>query len=176
MTKGCIESEGTCSSSMLVIDTISKPSRYWSSASPKVHVSGSQRTRNYSTHVYRLPCLIRLGSERANMCCIAALSPGASLLRSGSTVGRVFLLWPGRLGGMWRVIFAVLAGSPWEWARDARKGALYMESCLEAPSTTRGGMACRGIYSRLYPRWSAICRLWGRPPKPASLPFSFTIF
>ncbi len=51
-------------------------------------------------------CLIRLGSERANIWCMATVSPGASLPLSGSTVVLIFLLWPGRLGGMCSVIFA----------------------------------------------------------------------
>jgi hypothetical protein len=99
VTKGCREFEGTWSS-LLVIDTISKPSRYCSRASPKVQTSGFQRTRNSSTQVDRRPCLIRMGSEWANMLCMAALSPGASLPLSGSIVLRVFRLWPGWLGGM----------------------------------------------------------------------------
>ncbi len=65
VTKGCSE-EGTWSS-RLVIDTISKPSRYCSRAATKVHVSGPHRTRNSSTHGDRRSCLIRMGSERANM-------------------------------------------------------------------------------------------------------------
>ena len=48
---------------MLVIDTISKTNPYRSTASPKVQVFGSQRTRISLTHVDRRPCLIRVGSE-----------------------------------------------------------------------------------------------------------------
>jgi hypothetical protein len=73
-TKDCSEWEGT-SSSRLIIDVISKPDCYCSSASPKVHVSGSQRTKKSSTRVYRRPCLIRMGLEPANMWCMTALSP-----------------------------------------------------------------------------------------------------
>jgi len=126
------------SSSRLVIDTISKPNLYCSRASPHVHVSCSQRTRNSSTRVDRRPCLLRLGSERANIWCMAALSPGASLPLSSSTVVRIFPLWPGLLGGMLSVIFACRARPPWGWERVARISALWMESCLEAASTTKG--------------------------------------
>jgi len=110
VTKGCRECEGTCSF-RLVIDTISKPRWCCSSASPKVHVSGSQRTRNSSTHVDRRPFLTRHGSERASMWYMAALSPGTSLSLSGSTVLRVSFV-SDILGGKWSVIFAALAGPP----------------------------------------------------------------
>ena len=93
-TKGCSEWEGLFSS-RLVIDNISKPKRCSSSTSPKVHVYVSQRTRNSSTHVVRRPCLIRVGSERANIRCMVAVSPGALLPLSGSTVVWIFLLCPG---------------------------------------------------------------------------------
>ena len=111
-TKGCSEWEGRFSSK-LVIDTVSMPNRYFSSASPKVHVSGSQRTGNSSTHVDRRPCLIRLGSERANIWRMVAVSPGVSLPLSGSTVVWIFLFCPGLLGGMWSVIFAGRVGPPY---------------------------------------------------------------
>ncbi len=84
------------------------------------------------------PCLMRMGSERANIWCMAAVSPGASLSLSGSTLVWNFLLWPGRLGGMCSVIFAERAGPPWGLGRDARNIAPWMESCLEAASTIRG--------------------------------------
>ena len=64
-TKGCSEWEGIFPS-RLVIGTISKLNRYCSNATPRVHVLGSQRTGNSSTHVDRRQCLISLGSERAN--------------------------------------------------------------------------------------------------------------
>ena len=125
-------------SSRLVFDTISKPNRHCSRASSKVQVSGSQRTRNSSTHVFRRPCLIRLGSERAKIWYMTPVSPGASLLLRGSIVVWIFILWPCRLCEMCSVIFADLAGFPWGWDRDARSNALWMESCLEAASTTKG--------------------------------------
>ena len=109
--KGWSEWEGMFSS-VLVIDKISKPRRYCSNTSPKVHVSSSQRTKSSSTRVDLRPCLIRLGSERANICCMAAISPGASLSLASFTLMWIFLLWPGLLGGMWSVIFAERAGPP----------------------------------------------------------------
>jgi hypothetical protein len=81
---------------------------------------------------------------------MAALSPGASLPLSGSTVLRIFLLWPDLLSGKWRVTFDALAGPLWGRARDARKRTLWMESCLEASSTTKedglSGIVPRSIY------------------------------
>jgi len=135
--KGCRELRGMFSS-RLVIDIISKPNRHCSSASPKMQVSGSQRARSYSTHADRRQCLIRMGSDRAKIWCMTAVSPGASLPLRGSTVVWIFLLRPGRFCGMCSAIFVVLAGSPWGWVRDARSSALWMEICLEAASTGKG--------------------------------------
>ena len=39
---------------------------------------------------------------------------------------------------MWSVSFADRAGPPWGWKRVARSSALWMESCLEVASTTKG--------------------------------------
>ena len=91
--------------------------------------------------------------------------PGASLSLRGSTVLWVFLLWPDLLFGKWMVIFDALAGPPWRRARDARKSAIWIESCMEAPFTAGGGGAIgRGVYSSPFPRWNVIYRLWGHPP------------
>jgi len=138
-TKGCSEWEGMFSS-RYVVDKISKPKRYCYSVLPKVHVSGSQRTKNSSSHVDRRPCFLRLGMDRANIWSIATVLPGASLPVSGSTVVWIFLLCPGLLCGMWSFIFAERAGPPWGWERVARNLALWMESCLETASTTKGGV------------------------------------
>ena len=139
VTKSCREWEGTCPS-MLVINMLSNPNWYCSSASPKAHSYSSQRTRNSSTRVKRRPYLIRMGSGRANVWCMAALSSRASLPLRGSTVVRVFLLRPDLLGGVCKAILAARAGSPWGWARDARWSALWMQSYFEAMFTTRGDM------------------------------------
>ena len=39
---------------------------------------------------------------------------------------------------MWSVLFVDREGSPWGWDREARSNALWMESCLEVASTTKG--------------------------------------
>ncbi len=65
---------------------------------------------------------------------MAALSPGASLPLSGSTVVWIFLLWHGLLGGMWSDIFDDYAGASWRWERVTRTS----EKCLKAASTTKG--------------------------------------
>ena len=111
-------------SSKLMIDVISKPKRYGSSTSPKVHVSGSQRTRNSLTHVDLRPFLIRLGSERAKIWRMAAVAPEASLPRSGSTDVWIFLFRPELFGMMCSVIRDGCGGPLWVWTCDARSIAL----------------------------------------------------
>ncbi len=72
--------------SRLVIETMSNPSLYCSRASPKVQCSGPHWIKNSSTHVDRRPWRMRLGSLRASICWMKALSPGASLPRRDSMV------------------------------------------------------------------------------------------
>jgi hypothetical protein len=86
-------------SSWLVIEEILKPRRYCSSISPKVQVSGSHRTRNSSTHVNLRPCLMRRGSARARMWCIAVVMPGASLPLRGSLWWGFFAYGPAEWAG-----------------------------------------------------------------------------
>jgi hypothetical protein len=64
VTTDCRSREGIAYS-RLVIELISNPNQYYSSASPRVHFCGSDRTRNSSTHVKHLLRRIRIGSRRA---------------------------------------------------------------------------------------------------------------
>ena len=133
-------------SSRLVIDTMSNPRLYCSRASPKEQCSGPHWTKNSSTQVERLPCQTRLGSLRANICRMDALSPGGSVPRRGSMVvdrprlepacrrgGRAFPL-AGKCKRM-RVRLALLAVA---WAAARCESDLSMESCLVSLSTSRG--------------------------------------
>ncbi len=65
---------------------------------------------------------------------MAAMLPGAFRV----SVVWIFLLWPGRMGGMWSVIFAERAGPPWVRDRDARKIAHWIKRCFEAACTIKG--------------------------------------
>ena len=96
VTKGCDMWEEAPLYS-LVIGVILNPNRYCFSALPNVYVFDSYLTKNSSIKVDRRPCLIRLGSERAKIRSITALSPRALLPLRGSTMVRVFRLRPARL-------------------------------------------------------------------------------
>ncbi len=91
---------------------------------------------------------------------MTAVSPGASLPLSGSTVVWIFLLWPGRLGGIWSVIFAERAGPTWVWDRDARSIALWIESCFEAEFVIKGdgfsGIVIRSISIMDLQQWATV--------------------
>ena len=132
--------------SMLVIDIMSNPRAYCSRASPKLQCSGPYWTKNSSTQVERRLCLTRLGSLRANICWIVALSPLASLPRRGSmVVGRILLahayprgvhVFPlvGKFKSMRvRCVRLTAARAAARFERD-----LSMESRLDALSTARG--------------------------------------
>ena len=97
--------EGRCSckvceeisSSRSVIDVVSNPSRYCSSASPKVHLSRLHSTKKKTTYVDRRPCRIRPSSERASMRYMLTLSHGTSLPLRGSAVMWIVRLRPARM-------------------------------------------------------------------------------
>jgi len=159
-TKGIKSWEGTVSS-RLVIDLMSNYRLYLLRASPKVQFSRPHRTRNSSTNVDRRPCRTRLGSHRARICWMAALSPGASLPRRGSTVVTMLRLWFARRRGApdWpfvgkfstmRVRRVALASA---WLIACCERALVIESWLVALFTARrvcpGGSPNRGA------AWSA---------------------
>ena len=138
--------------SRLVIETMSNPSWYCSRASPKVQCSGSHWTKNYITHVDRRPWRMCLGSPRASICWVEALSPGTSLPRRGLIVMTRPRLDPARRReapdfpsarkcSTTRVRCVPLA---FAWASAQCESDLSMERCLVALSTIRG----EGLFRR----------------------------
>jgi hypothetical protein len=133
-------------SSRLVIDVMSNPRASCSRASPRVHCPGPHWTRNSSTQVHRRLCLTRLGSLRANIFRMDALSLGASLSRRCSmVVGRILLppaaprgvlVFPlaGKFNSM-RVRCVLLTAAR---AAASFEREYSMESCLVAMSSARG--------------------------------------
>jgi hypothetical protein len=132
--------------SRVVIDTMSNPMLHCSRASPKVQFSGPHWTRNSSTQIDRRPCRTRLGSHRARMYWMLALSPGTSLPRRGSAVVTILRLrfarkcvahnlpFVGKFSTM-RVRRVALASA---WLMICYERVLAMESWLDALSTARG--------------------------------------
>ncbi len=78
------------SSSRLVIASMSKPIVYGSWASSSMQLFGPHWTRNSSTYVERMLCLIRRGSVRARTLRMDALPPRASLPLRGSVIDACF--------------------------------------------------------------------------------------
>jgi hypothetical protein len=131
---------------------MSIPRLYCSRASPKVQFSGPHWTRNSSTQVGRRPCRTRLDLHRAIICWMAALSPGASLPRRGSTVVTLLRLWAAHRRGAHALLFVgkfdtiqvcrvALASA---WLIVYCESALAMESWPVALSTARG----EGLFGR----------------------------
>ena len=150
-TKDCMSCEGTFSSK-LVIEGISNPDRYCSSASPRVHFSGSHWTKKSSTHVERRIKRMRLGSHRPKMWCMARLSPGTSLPLRGSDVVATFssktalclatsvLPFARKLSIMRGPSCAVACGRGWVPFNKVPS----MDNCRDVLSTIRG----EGLFGR----------------------------
>jgi len=131
-------------------------SLYCSSASSKVHISGSHWTRNSSTYVERWLWRARLGSHRAKIWWIAALSPGASLpLRGSCVVGPLRLgavLCPAAPTFPFAGKFYTTRALPWAVARRIEgfvcRRVSSMETWRDARSTMRGeGLAGRELHT-----------------------------
>jgi hypothetical protein len=105
--------------------------------------------------------------------CMPALSPGAFLKLSVSTVVRVLRLRPARVlallvlpfGGKLRAILSARAAPGPERLRAASLSALFIESYLDALSTTRGA-AIQEAHSSLVPIGFAGGGLLAHPSHP----------
>jgi hypothetical protein len=153
-TTDCSVSEGTFSS-RFVNEVMSNPSRCCSSAPCRVHLFSSRCARNYSAHIERRSLQMHMGSHRAKMWRIVALSHGLPLPLTGST-----MRWALRLRASRRFADLVLP-SEGEWShifvfRDAIPGRREREMCWDSSidyclvvlSSIWGGVACRGEFSQ----------------------------
>ncbi len=106
--------------SRLRMEVMENPMLCCSRAYARVQSSGSQWTRNSSTKVCLRPCLTLRGSQRASTRWMEALSPGASLPRSGSTVVEVFRLRLNLLLSAFRILGdGMWTTRRWPWWRGA---------------------------------------------------------